>query len=115
MADGFTVTAVGDMILAYPQSQNPDPRFQAVLDLVRDADVAACNYEGNIIDGRTFTGSGPGGFAGTPEVANDVKTMGFDIVARSNNHAGEYGYEGLLETNRWLDRAGVGNAGSGEK
>ena len=115
VTDGFTVAAVGDMILAYPQSQNPDPRFQRVIDLVRDADVAAGNYEGNIIDGRTFTGSGPGGFAGTPDVADDVKAMGFDIVARSNNHAGEYGYEGLLETNRWLDRAGVVYAGSGEK
>ena len=82
---------------------------------MRDADVAAGNYEGNIIDGRTFTGSGPGGFAGTPDVADDVKAMGFDIVARSNNHAGEYGYEGLLETNRWLDKAGVVYAGSGEQ
>ena len=115
VADGFTIAAVGDIILAYPQSGNPDPDFQRVLDLVRNADVAAGNYEGNIIDGRTFRGSGPGGFAGTPAVAHDLKTMGFDIVARSNNHAGEYGYEGLLETNRWLDEAGVVYAGSGEK
>ena len=41
--------------------------------------------------------------------------MGFDLVARSNNHAGEYGYEGLLETNSWLEKAGVVYAGSGEK
>ena len=41
--------------------------------------------------------------------------MGFDLVARSNNHAGEYGYEGLLETNSWLDKAGLVYAGSGEK
>ena len=115
VADGFTMASVGDVIIAYPQSQNPDPKFQGVLDLIREADVATGNYEGNIIDGRTFSGSGPGGFAGTPDVAADLKTMGFDLVARSNNHAGEYGYEGLLETNRWLDEAGVVYAGSGEK
>ena len=115
VADGFTIASVGDMILAYPQSQNPEPRLQEIISLIRDADVATGNYEGNIIDGRTFSGSGPGGFAGTPSVAADVKTMGFDLVARSNNHAGEYGYEGLLETNRWLDDAGVVYAGSGEK
>jgi poly-gamma-glutamate synthesis protein (capsule biosynthesis protein) len=115
VADGFTLASVGDTILAYPQSQNPDPAFQGVLALVRSADVATANYEGNIIDGRTFRGSGPGGFAGTPEVAADLKTMGFDLVARSNNHSGEYGYEGLLETNAWLDKAGVVYAGSGEK
>jgi poly-gamma-glutamate synthesis protein (capsule biosynthesis protein) len=74
--DGFTIAVVGDIIIANPQSMNPDPGFQAV--------------------------------------ASDIKAMGFDIVARSNNHAGEYGYEGLLETNRWLDEAGVVYAGSGE-
>ena len=98
VADGFTIASVGDVILAYPQSQNPDPEFQGVLEPLREADVATGNYEGNIIDGRTFTGAGPGAFAGTPEVAADLKTMGFDLMARSNNHAGEYGYEGLLET-----------------
>ncbi|MGD9905390.1 MAG: CapA family protein [Dehalococcoidia bacterium] len=115
VADGFTMASVGDTILAYPQSQNPDPGFQGVLALIRGADVATANYEGNIIDGRTFRGTGPGGFAGTPDVAADIKTMGFDLVARSNNHSGEYGYEGLIETNAWLEKAGVVYAGSGEK
>jgi poly-gamma-glutamate synthesis protein (capsule biosynthesis protein) len=115
VADGFTMAAVGDMIIAYPQSANPDPGFQGVVRLIRDADVATGNYEGNIIDGRTFKGTGPGGFGGTPDVAADIKAIGFDLVARSNNHLGEYGYEGLLETNSWLDKAGVAYAGSGEK
>lgn len=114
VADGFTMAAAGDLILAYPQSFNQDPAFRSVLNLIQNADVAAGNYEGNIIDGRTFRGSGPGGFAGTPDVAADLKTMGFDLVGRSNNHAGEYGYEGMIETNRWLDQAGVVYAGSGE-
>ncbi len=115
VADGFTMASVGDTIVAYPQSMNPDPGFQSVLTLIRGADVATANYEGNIIDGRTFKGTGPGGFGGTPDVAADVKAMGFDLVARSNNHAGEYGYEGLLETNSWLEKAGLVYAGSGEK
>jgi poly-gamma-glutamate capsule biosynthesis protein CapA/YwtB (metallophosphatase superfamily) len=112
--DGFTMASVGDLIVAYPQSDNPDPQFQGVLKLIRDADVATGNYEGNIIDGRRFRGSGPGGFGGVPEVAPDVKAMGFRLVARSNNHMGEYGYEGLLETNKHLEDAGVVYAGSGE-
>jgi poly-gamma-glutamate synthesis protein (capsule biosynthesis protein) len=115
VGDGFTMASVGDIIVAYPQSQNPDPAFRGVITLIQDADVATGNFEGNIIDGRTFRGSGPGGFAGTPDVAADLKGMGFDLVARANNHSGEYGYEGLLETNGWLDKAGVVYAGSGEK
>ncbi|MCH2462459.1 MAG: CapA family protein, partial [Gemmatimonadetes bacterium] len=96
--DGFTIAVVGDIIIANPQSMNPDPGFQAVLQILQEADVVTGNYEGNIIDGRNFAGSGPGGFAGTPAVAADLKAMGFDIVARSNTHAGEYGYGGHLET-----------------
>lgn len=34
-------------------------------------DARRLKDEGNIIDGRTFRGSGPGGFAGTPDVAAD--------------------------------------------
>ena len=115
VTDGFTIAAVGDTILGLSPERERRSGFQSVLALIRSADVATANYEGNIIDGRTFRGTGPGGFAGTPEVAADLKAMGFDLVARSNNHAGEYGYEGLLETNGWLDKAGVVYAGSGEK
>ena len=112
--DGFTMASVGDLIVAYPQSENPDPQFQGVLKLIQGADTATANYEGNIIDGRRFRGSGPGGFGGVPEVAPDIKKMGFRLVARSNNHMGEYGYEGMLETNKHLEDAGVTYAGSGE-
>jgi poly-gamma-glutamate synthesis protein (capsule biosynthesis protein) len=112
--DGFTIASVGDMILGFPLAQSDDPGLQGVIKLLRDADVATGNYEGNIIDGRTFKGSGPGGFAGVPEVAADTRAMGFDLVARSNNHQGEYGYEGMLETNKHLADAGVVYAGSGE-
>ena len=112
--DGFTMASVGDLVIAYPTGGNPDPAFTSITKLIRDADVATANYEANIIDGRSFKGSAPGGFGGTPDVAADVKAMGFDLVARSNNHIGEYGYEGLLETNGWLDKAGLVYAGSGE-
>ena len=39
--------------------------------------------------------------------------MGFDIVARPNNHANDFGPEGLDETSRHLDRAGLQHAGYG--
>jgi poly-gamma-glutamate synthesis protein (capsule biosynthesis protein) len=112
--DGFTIATVGDLIVGAPHAADPDPGLQAVIRLVRDADAATGNYEGNIVDGRHFKGSGPGGFGAPPEVARDLKAMGWDLVARSNNHAGEYGPEGFRETNRHLDEAGVDYAGAGE-
>ena len=114
--DGFTLASVGDLIVAFPQSGNPDEGLQGVLKLIRGADAATGNYEGNIIDGRHFKGSNAsaGGFGGAPEVAADIKQMGWSLLARSNNHAGEFGYEGMLETNKRLEDAGVVYAGAGD-
>ncbi|MDH7943420.1 CapA family protein [Pseudohongiella sp. SYSU M77423] len=113
--DGFTLAVVGDIIIAYPLNQMMStPGFPEVLELLHGADVVAGNMEGNIIDGRTFRGSRPGGFRAEPEAAEWLKEMGVDIVARPNNHANDFGIEGLMETSVHLDRAGVQHAGYGE-
>ena len=114
IADGFTIASVGDLIMAFPASKLADPAHQAAFDLIRNADVGFANMESTILDVSTWHGDSAGPFVGTPDVAEDVKNLGFDIVARSNNHIGEYGLEGLLETNGWLDAAGVAYAGSGD-
>ena len=114
IGDGFTIAAVGDLIMAFPASKLPDPARQAAFDLVRGADVGFANMESTILDAATWNGDFAGPFVGTPDVAQDVKDLGFDLVARSNNHSGEYGIEGLLDTNQRLARAGVVSAGSGE-
>jgi poly-gamma-glutamate synthesis protein (capsule biosynthesis protein) len=49
-----------------------------------------------------------------PEVADDLKAMGFSIVSRANNHAQDWGLAGMRETGQWLDRAGIKHAGAGE-
>jgi poly-gamma-glutamate synthesis protein (capsule biosynthesis protein) len=40
--------------------------------------------------------------------------MGFDLVGRANNHSQDWGLEGMRETARWLDEAGIPYAGAGE-
>ncbi|PCJ22582.1 MAG: hypothetical protein COA96_13925 [SAR86 cluster bacterium] len=113
--DGFTIAVVGDIIIANPLGHMmSDPGFNEVVELLRSADVATGNLEGNIIDGRTFSGSRGGGFGGEPEVADWLIEMGFDIVARANNHANDFGREGLEETARHLKAAGLQYAGYGE-
>ena len=113
IGDGFTIASVGDLIMAFPASQLADPAHQSAFDLVRDADVGYANMESSILDGSKWQGESAGPFLGTPDVAEDVKALGFDMVARSNNHIGEFGLEGLLETNDRLEAAGVAHAGSG--
>ena len=54
--DGFTIAMVGDLIYAHDLGyMMTDPSFAAVVELLREADVATGNLEGIIVDGRTFT------------------------------------------------------------
>ncbi|HUP53320.1 MAG TPA: CapA family protein [Longimicrobiales bacterium] len=114
--DGFSIAVVGDVIIAHSlQHMMSNPRFAAVVEILRGADVATGNLETQIIDGRSFVGTRGGSTHGAePESAEWLLEMGFDVVARPNNHANDYGYEGLLETSRHLDRAGLQHSGLGD-
>ncbi|MDP1933019.1 MAG: CapA family protein [Gammaproteobacteria bacterium] len=113
--DGFTIAVIGDIIIAYPlDHMMTTPGFPEVVELLHSVDVVSGNMEGNIIDGRTFKGSAPGGFGAEPLAAEWLKEMGIDILARPNNHANDFGIEGLIETTRHLDRVGIQHAGYGD-
>jgi poly-gamma-glutamate synthesis protein (capsule biosynthesis protein) len=117
VADGFTVAAVGDCIMARPVSQAPG--FSPVGKIIHDADVAFGNFEGTALD-LTRTPAVPqaefGGvwIIGAPAVAKDLKSIGFDVMSRANNHATDWGLEGMRQTSRTLDEAGIVQAGVGE-
>lgn len=116
---GFTLAAVGDCIIARPHSQIRDPRFQALLKILREADAAFGNCETSFFNIRGFKGypqAETGGWylVGAPATAKDLKKMGFDLLSRANNHTLDWGVEGMRETSRLLDEAGLVHAGSGE-
>lgn len=113
--DGFTIAIVGDIIAAYDLSfMMSEPRFAQVVELIQGADVATGNIEGNIIDGRTLNTLSAGGFAHEPSAADWIKSAGFDLVARPNNHANDFSIQGWAETSRQLDRVGLQYAGVGD-
>ena len=119
--DGFSAVAVGDLIISRPLSQHAQslPAFGEVIEILRSTDVAFGNLETTIFDPRRFEGSpyswdGDWTNASVPAVAADLKAMGFDIVGRANNHSQDWGLDGMRETARWLDEAGIPHAGAGE-
>src|SRR5437762_10007798 len=117
VVDGFTVAAVGDNIIARPVSQTPG--FAPLGKIIRDADAAFGNFEGTALD-LTRTPAVPqaefGGvwIIGSPAVAADLKSIGFDLMSRANNHATDWGLDGMRATSRALDEAGIVHAGVGE-
>ena len=125
-ARDFTLVTVGDLIIARPLSQLRHPGafpaakgFDDALALLGGADVTYGNMESTIFDSRDFSGS-PYSWAGDwmltspPSVASDLKSMGIGIVSRANNHALDWGAEGMRQTRYWVQAAGLASAGTGE-
>jgi poly-gamma-glutamate synthesis protein (capsule biosynthesis protein) len=121
------VAAAGGDLLGYyqPVTAIADPDLQAVSKLFRGADIGFANREGNVFDLSTFKGA-PGaetggfdqmGVGGGPlasaATAADMKAFGLGMLSLANNHAGDWGPDGILETVRVLDEAGVAHAGVG--
>lgn len=119
VADGFTMVAVGDLIVSRAVTKSQDSDFDALIKILQDADVTFGNLEVNIFDSRSFKGYPQAEYGGAyhlslPEVGPDLKAMGFDIVGRANNHTLDWGVEGMRETSRVLDESGIVHAGTGE-
>jgi poly-gamma-glutamate capsule biosynthesis protein CapA/YwtB (metallophosphatase superfamily) len=118
ISDGFTLAAVGDMVVAQPISSIQDEGFTMTSRILREADAAFGNLEETLIDFRHFSGypqaSGDIGLIGVPEVARDLRSMGIRLVSRANNHSTDFGIEGMRQTDQTLDEAGIVHAGTGE-
>jgi poly-gamma-glutamate synthesis protein (capsule biosynthesis protein) len=112
MRGDFVFASVGDLMIRRPASRLADPEVQEVLDLIRNADLAVANMEGELANFKEFDGP-LNNFVGTHEVAADLKLMGFDMVNRAQNHLLDSEIEGMYSTNALLDEAGIVHAGSG--
>ncbi|MER9758156.1 CapA family protein [Mesorhizobium sp. M0166] len=119
VADGFTMVAVGDLIVSRSLTKGHHPGFSDVVEILHEADVTFGNMETNIFDIRSFKGSPQAEYGGAylaspSEIGPDLKAMGFNLVSRANNHTLDWGLEGMRETSRLLDENGIVHAGAGE-
>ncbi len=120
VADGFRLTAVGDCIVTRPLSPYlGDQGFAAIIDVLRRGDVRYGNCEVSIADLARFRGypyawDGDYPMLAPPAVAGDLECLGLTLLSRANNHALDWGVEGMRETSRHLDAAGLVHAGVGE-
>jgi poly-gamma-glutamate capsule biosynthesis protein CapA/YwtB (metallophosphatase superfamily) len=115
----FTLAIAGDMIGPFhPMHRLGDPQFAKVAKLFRNADAGFANQEGSIFDLRRFVGypaaeTGGGYVVQQPSIARDIRDMGISLVSKANNHATDWGTEGLVETLDNLNRAGLVFGGAG--
>ncbi len=116
----MSFVATGDSIISRPVSvYRNEAAFQSVARTIRDATVAFTNFETTVFNPREFVPPPQAEFGGlwnfaTPAEVDELKWLGFDMVSRANNHTTDWGTEGMVESNRILDRAGIVHAGSGQ-
>jgi poly-gamma-glutamate capsule biosynthesis protein CapA/YwtB (metallophosphatase superfamily) len=113
---GFTMALTGDSLITMKLSVHTDPAFLEMIDVIRGADVAFTNLEMLLHDYEVFPSTQSGGtyMRADPSIAKELVWAGFDMVARANNHAGDYGVEGARITTKHVAEAGLVQAGVGE-
>src|SRR5437867_5836270 len=106
----------GDSIITQKISVHAEPEFLQVIEAIRAADVAFTNLEMLFHDYETFPSPQSGGtyMRAEPSILKDLVWAGFDIVSLANNHAVDYGIEGLRINRRWVKESGLVSAGVGE-
>lgn len=100
---------VNAKVIGYGDFNHP---YLKTADFLNQADLTVSNLESPLIaacptvsDGMTFCGD--------PRHVEGLKFAGIDIVSLANNHAGNYGESGLVETHQYLAQAGIESVGNG--
>lgn len=117
----WSLAAVGDIIMnrrIVLHENGDDPRFKGMSEILRRADATFGNLEQSIFRSSEFKGwpeveNGGNWETAAPEMLDDLKAMGFDLLSRANNHTTDYGVAGMQLTNEILDQRGFIHAGSG--
>ena len=85
----------------------------AVRGLTKGADVAIANFENPAPNTWRFHSSGTV-FSANPANIAAVEDAGFDWVSMANNHIGDAGDNGILQTMKNLDKHDIAHSGAGK-
>jgi poly-gamma-glutamate synthesis protein (capsule biosynthesis protein) len=112
----FTLALAGDTMLTRKLTPFKEERFLALRKILTGCDAAFANLEGTV---HTWEEGTPGITQGTfmttePSLLEDLKWLGINLVSCANNHAFDYGEDGVLANLKHLRKAGIAHAGTGK-
>lgn len=112
----ITFTATGDSFITR-RLPGQGPEFREIKELIERADAKFTNFEMTVQEGdEGIPGAVSGGTwaRAKPEVLEDLKNFGFNLVAWGNNHTLDYSISGMKATERFLDHFGFVHGGAGD-
>ena len=110
-ADEIVIAAVGDLMISEPVTNRALPESQALYQVLRDADVAFGNLEGTAASQGTLRGGFPQ--TAPPEIFDDFRASGFDMLSLANNHSFDLGEAGMFSEMDEARKRGLVVAGAG--
>lgn len=115
MSRPITFTATGDSFITRRLPSTESESFIGVSNLIQSSDIRFTNLEVTThhFEGAPSALSGGSWAIASPDVLEDLKAYGFNLVAWANNHTLDYLYGGLEATAKYLDQYGFIHAGVG--
>lgn len=104
----WTLAAAGDVMV---DREDPAGAFDHVRTILNRADITVANLEMPLTNEPVVPRGLP--ISGLPSVAKCLPDAGFDIMVLANNHTGNCGPKGIIDTIKSLDDAGVKSVGAG--
>lgn len=87
--------------------------FRKISNILMEADFTFVNLESPFRSGCQPTDGGMV-FCGDPRSVQGLVDSGVDVVSLANNHVGNQGKEGIVQTKNILTQSGIGSVGQGE-
>ena len=116
----FTIAASGDLLIHGPVFERARalaggrgydfrPMFRYVKPTIASADLGICHLETPLTRGQP---AGYPMFAAPADLVPAIKDTGWDVCTTASNHSLDRAQQGIDDTTRLLDRAGVAHTGS---
>ncbi len=111
----FSIVLTGDSMVSRKLTPFTEKNYLAIRDICRSADATFTNLETTVREPEEGLHDMSVGTMMTtpPHLLEDLKWMGVNMVSTANNHATDFGHEGLIATLKHVDNAGLVHSGSG--
>lgn len=111
----FKCTAAGDSMV-FRRFPGEYEGFKELKDFIAKGDMRFFNLETTVHDFETFGNELSGGswFCAEPRVLSDMHNFGFNILTTANNHALDYGVDGLIKTLEYVKKEDFPASGTGK-
>lgn len=105
---------LGRSVMSVSMAKNdPNYPFEKVVDTLKNSDIVFGNLENPIVANCPQSDSGLK-FCADPKMVQGLNYAGVDIVNLANNHSGNYGQDGINQTEKYLSGAGIDYVGTGD-